>query len=203
MIDRVLQNLCQKPLIKIARLINIFFVANQITLLGFIFGLLMCFCIFFKLYLFAFFFLLLNRFSDGLDGAIARLNKPTAFGGYLDITCDFLIYSGFVFTFGLDSENTLYSLILIFTYIGTGTTFLARAAIVKDIEKAKGYEFDKIKINKNLFYTSGLIEGFETIIFMTICLIFPNYFKLFALFFSFLCCLTVVSRIYVCYKELN
>ena len=33
-------------------------------------------------------FILLNRVFDGLDGAIARINGPTEFGGYLDTICD-------------------------------------------------------------------------------------------------------------------
>ena len=38
--------------------------------------------------------ILLNRVMDGLDGAVARHAGATDFGGYLDIVCDFLFYSG-------------------------------------------------------------------------------------------------------------
>ena len=33
----------------------------------------------------------LSRLADGLDGAIARSRGKSDFGGYLDITCDFLL----------------------------------------------------------------------------------------------------------------
>lgn len=45
--------------------------------------------------------ILANRLSDGLDGAVARVRGPTDLGGYLDIVYDFLLYSGWAFTFVL------------------------------------------------------------------------------------------------------
>jgi len=36
----------------------------------------------------------LNRLVDGLDGAVARYSqRQTDFGGYLDIICDFIVYT--------------------------------------------------------------------------------------------------------------
>jgi phosphatidylglycerophosphate synthase len=36
--------------------------------------------------------ILASRIADGLDGAVARASQKTDFGGYLDITCDFILY---------------------------------------------------------------------------------------------------------------
>ena len=47
----------------------------------------------FNLYSAAIAVILVNRFSDGLDGAVARKRGLTSLGGYLDITCDFIFYS--------------------------------------------------------------------------------------------------------------
>ncbi|MEL7274379.1 MAG: hypothetical protein AAGK33_13200, partial [Pseudomonadota bacterium] len=39
--------------------------------------------------------------ADGLDGAVARATRKTDFGGYLDITCDFLFYGAIPLAFVL------------------------------------------------------------------------------------------------------
>ena len=136
MFDRQIQNFTQKPLIIIAKLFLKFLKPNQMTILGFILGFFMCILIFFQFYFAALALLLLNRFCDGLDGTMARLTTPTPLGGYLDIVSDFTIYSGFVLAFGFsNSSYTTLSMILLFLYIGTGTTFLAKAAIQTQLDK--------------------------------------------------------------------
>ena len=95
----------------------------------------MCAFIILDFYLYAFVALILNRLLDGLDGAMARLTAPTPFGGYIDIVFDFIIYGGFVLSFGLsDSVFLMSSCLLIFLYIGTSSTFLAYAAILKNYD---------------------------------------------------------------------
>ena len=63
--------------------------ANQITVFGFIIGLLVIPSLAFQAYGLALLFIAINRLCDGLDGAIARQTAPTDLGGYLDITLDF------------------------------------------------------------------------------------------------------------------
>ena len=200
MIDRLIQKNTQKPLKYFAKLFLKFISPNKMTLIGFGFGVLMCFSIIIDQYLIAIIFLFLNRLSDGLDGAMARLQTPTPLGGYLDIVLDFLIYGGFVLSFGItEQNNTLLSMVLLFCYIGTGSTFLARAAILPSLTNQNLNE----EIPKSFHYAVGLIEGTETIIFMVLCLLFPNLFIYFSLIFIILCLITIVFRIIVCYKELS
>ena len=49
--------------------------------------------------------LLINRMADGLDGAVARANVggrgKSDFGGYLDITCDFIFDGAIPLAFAL------------------------------------------------------------------------------------------------------
>ena len=45
--------------------------------------------------------LLAGRVADGLDGAVARAGKPSDFGGFLDIACDFLVYGAIPLAFVL------------------------------------------------------------------------------------------------------
>ncbi len=200
MFDRQIQKHTQRPLQYIAKLFLKFISPNQMTLIGFSFGVLMCLSIIIDQYLIAIIFLFLNRLSDGLDGAMARLQTPTPLGGYLDIVLDFLIYGGFVLSFGITEENnTFLSMILLFCYIGTGSTFLAKAAILPSLTNQNLNE----EIPKSFHYAVGLIEGTETIIFMFFCLLLPSLFTYLASIFILLCLITIVFRIIVFYKELN
>jgi len=200
MFDRQIQKFTQKPLQYIAKLFLKFISPNQMTFIGFSFGVLMCLFIIIDQYLFATIFLFLNRLSDGLDGTMARLQTPTPLGGYLDIVLDFLIYGGFVLSFGItEQNNTLLSMVLLFCYIGTGGTFLAKAAILPSLTNQNSNE----EIPKSFHYAVGLIEGTETIVFMVLCLLFPNLFIYFSFIFIILCLITIVFRIIVCYKELS
>jgi len=200
MFDRQIQKFTQKPLKYIAKLFLKFISPNQMTFIGFSFGVLMCLFIIIDQYLFATIFLFLNRLSDGLDGTMARLQTPTPLGGYLDIVLDFLIYGGFVLSFGItEQNNALLSMVLLFCYIGTGSTFLAKAAILPSLTNQNLNE----EIPKSFHYAVGLIEGTETIVFMVLCLLFPNLFIYFSFIFIILCLITIVFRIIVCYKELS
>jgi len=200
MFDRQIQKFTQKPLKYIAKLFLKFISPNQMTFIGFSFGVLMCLFIIIDQYLFATIFLFLNRLSDGLDGTMARLQTPTPLGGYLDIVLDFLIYGGFVLSFGItEQNNSLLSMVLLFCYIGTGSTFLAKAAILPSLTNQNLNE----EIPKSFHYAVGLIEGTETIVFMVLCLLFPNLFIYFSFIFIILCLITIVFRIIVCYKELS
>jgi phosphatidylglycerophosphate synthase len=200
MFDRQIQKYTQKPLQYIAKLFLKFISPNHMTLIGFSFGVLMCLSIIIDQYLIAIIFLFLNRLSDGLDGIMARLQTPTSLGGYLDIVLDFLIYGGFVLSFGItEQNNTLLSMILLFCYIGTGSTFLAKAAILPSLTNQNLNE----EIPKSFHYAVGLVEGTETMVFMALCLLFPSLFIYFSLIFIILCLITIVFRIIVCYKELS
>ena len=200
MFDRQIQKYTQRPLQYIAKLFLKFISPNQMTLIGFSFGILMCLTIIIDQYLIAIIFLFLNRLSDGLDGAMARLQTPTPLGGYLDIVLDFLIYGGFVLSFGItEQNNTFLSMILLFCYIGTGSTFLAKAAILPSLTNQNLNE----EIPKSFHYAVGLVEGTETIIFMFLCLLFPSLFIYLASIFILLCLITIVFRIIVFYRELN
>ena len=200
MFDRQIQKYTQKPLQYIAKLFLKFISPNHMTLIGFSFGILMCLTIIIDQYLIAIIFLFLNRLSDGLDGSMARLQTPTPLGGYLDIVLDFLIYGGFVLSFGItEQNNTFLSMILLFCYIGTGSTFLAKAAILPSLTNQNLNE----EIPKSFHYAVGLVEGTETIIFMFLCLLFPSLFIYLASIFILLCLITIVFRIIVFYRELN
>ena len=203
MLDKVIQPYTQPFLKIISKILIKFITPNQVSFIGFIIGLLMCILIFFDFYIFALLALVTNRFMDGLDGTMARLTTPTRFGGYIDIVFDFIIYAAFILSFGLkDSSNLLASCLLLFFYIGTGSTFLAYAATLKNYNPLLNEPYRE-EINKSIYYASGLVEGFETIIFMILCLLIPQYYNFLVVLFSVLCLITIIGRLIVSYKKFS
>lgn len=131
-----------------------------------------------------------NRLLDGLDGAVARVHGPTDFGGYLDIVADFAFYVAVPVGFGVaDPANALPALILVASFVLTGTSFLAFAAIA-----AKRGETTTAHGRKSFFYSTGLVEGGETIaVFVAMC-VWPAAFAAIAYGYALLCVLTVAQR---------
>jgi len=133
---------------------------------------------------------LLNRLFDGLDGAVARVRAPTDLGGYLDIVADFAFYVAVPVGFGIaDPANALPALVLVASFVLTGTSFLAFAVIA-----AKRGAETVAHGRKSFFYSTGLAEGGETIaLFVAMCL-WPAAFGVLAYAYAVLCLLTVGQR---------
>jgi phosphatidylglycerophosphate synthase len=202
MFDRSIQRLIQKPLSFLGKILLKTLQPNQITFIGFFFGILMCFLIFIHSYFLAILFLFLNRLCDGLDGVMARQTSPSPLGAYLDIILDFIIYAAFVLVFSLENQiNLLTGVFLLFTYICTGTTFLTQAIIQPQLDYSQQQDNTEDGIPKSFIYASGLIEGTETIFFMFLCLIMPKAFPILGFLFSVLCLITAIARVIIFYKK--
>jgi len=136
--------------------------------------------------------ILFSRFCDGLDWSVARLSGPTDRGAFLDISLDFLFYAWIPLSFAIyDSQNALAASFLIFSFIGTGTSFLSYAAIAEK----RGIEASDKGV-KGIYYLGGLTEGTETIIFLIACCIWSQYFTTMAVIFASLCLITTALRVY-------
>jgi phosphatidylglycerophosphate synthase len=169
--------------------------ANALTLFGAATGLAAGLAITQNSFVLALALIIANRIIDGLDGAVARINGPTEFGGYLDSLADFLFYVSVPVAFGLaHSANQIAALILVACFTLTAVSFLALAAIAARRGSESAYE------PKAFIYSTGIMEGGETIaFFITFCLL-PIYFPTLALVFSGLCVLTVGQRIILAAK---
>ena len=165
---------------------------NQMTIAGFIVGVLGALVLMFHFYLPALVLILLSRIMDGLDGAIARESRQESdFGGYLDIVLDMIFYSAVIFAFALGHpDQAIYAAFLIFSFIGTGSSFLAYAILAE-----KRGEKTEVNGKKSFFHIGGLAEGTETILVLCLICLFPQHFYLFALLFGMMCWLTTMSRI--------
>ena len=191
MLDAPLRRVIDPPLDAVGRRLAVAGVgADAVTLAGFAVGLLAIPLLARESYGLALVAIAVNRLADGLDGAVARRRGPTDLGGYLDIVCDFLFYAGVVFGFALARpENALPAAFLVFSFVGTGSSFLAFAVLA-----AKRGLASTARGRKSFYYLGGLTEGRETILlFVAFCLL-PDAFPPLAWGFGALCWITTVSR---------
>ena len=124
----------------------------------------------------------------------------TDLGGFLDIVLDFLIYAAVPFAFALadPAANALPAAFLIFSFMGTGSSFLAYA-----IMAAKRGIATELRGRKSLYYLGGLTEGTETIVAFVLACLWPAWFPLIAWTFGALCWLTTATRIVVAVQTLR
>ena len=193
MLDRYALPLLTPFLYRIARRLDALGVkSDQITLGGFVIGLLALPALAWEHYGLALLLIILNRLADGLDGIVARMNQPTEAGAYLDIVLDFIFYSGVVcgFAWANPVANALPAATLIFAFMGTGSSFLAFAIMAERLGlRSLSYP------GKGFYYLGGLTEGFETIAFLVAFCLFPAWFPQLAYSFAALCFVTTITRV--------
>jgi phosphatidylglycerophosphate synthase len=192
MFDAAARKIIDPPLNSLGRFLTRHGVsANMVTLAGYVPACLVLIILYYEIYYVALFCIVLNRFLDGLDGAVARQSHVSDLGGFLDIVGDFIFYSAVPFGFALarPEDNALASAFLIFSFIGTGSSFLSYAIVA-----AKRGLTTQIQGRKSFYYLGGLTEGTETIVFFILCCFFPDYFAVLAWGFGALCWVTTMTR---------
>ena len=167
--------------------------ADAVTLAGFAIGLAGAAAIAWQQPLPGLALLALGRLCDGLDGAVARLTKPTDRGAFLDITLDFLFYASVPLAFALadPAANALAAAVLLAAFIGTGSSFLAFAVLAE----RRGLHSSAYP-SKGLYYLGGLTEGSETLTCFALMCLWPAHFAALACGFAALCVLTIAMRLY-------
>lgn len=201
MLDARLRRLIDPPLERLSgALARTGLSANAATLVGFALGLCALAAIAQEAYLTGLGLILFNRLLDGLDGALARRQGATDLGGFLDIVLDFIFYAGVPFAFALaDPEaNGLAAAFLVFSFVGTGSSFLAYA-----IMAAKRGVSTELRGSKSIYYLGGLTEGTETIAAFVLCCLFPAFFPVIAWAFGALCWLTTATRLAIAWQTLR
>ena len=141
--------------------------------------------------------LLAGRIADGLDGAVARASAETDFGGYLDIVCDFLFYGAIPFAFILadTAANAAAGAFLLLTFYVNGTTFLGYAVLA-----ARAGMETRDRGEKSLYFTAGLLEGTETVLFFALLVLAPGWFAPLAWTFGALCLITAGARVLLAWR---
>ena len=201
MLDNILLKQTKPILSHLASIaIKIGISANTASIIGFIFGIISACLVGFGYFFLALIFFIINRIFDGLDGAIARKQHPTYRGAFLDIVFDFIIYSSIPFAFAIyNKDYSFVACFLIFSFIGTGTSFLTYGIIHAQIQKQN----KETNAEKSFYYLGGLIEGSETLFFIILILLFPSFFTHIGVLFGCLCWFTTISRIRAGWRDFS
>lgn len=182
--------------------------ANQLSLIGLNLGLISAFIIYLSgifvdmvllLIIISIIIMIFSFLFDLFDGAIARLDKPTVFGGIFDIFCDRTVEVFIIIALiSTDPVNLMWpGLFLLGAIIICITMFLLVGAAVNS------EDLDEVK--KVIYYRKGLMERSETFLFLLFITIFyfgPWRFILFWTF-AFLVFLTAFLRLKDAYKLLK
>lgn len=177
--------------------------ANQLTIVGLIFGLISALFIylssvfeelFIEFIVLSIVFTIISFFIDTLDGSVARFEGTTIFGGILDIFCDRLVEITIIIAIVATNPTNLiwpgmYSLGAIILCI---SMFLIVGGIIN--------RDDLDKKSKVIVYQGGLMERSETFFFLlAIILLVPLRFVILWIF-AILVFLTALLRLREAYK---
>ena len=193
MLDRLVQQALRPVMKQAARgLVRLGVGADAISVTGFAIGMAAAGAIAFQQYTAGLALMLLSRLLDGLDGAVARATAPTDRGGFLDITLDFLFYAAIPLAFAIadPTANALPAAVLLASFIGTGSSFLAFATIAE-----KRGLTDTALPGKSFYFLGGLTEATETIAAFAAMCLWPLWFAPIAYGFAALCGITIALRI--------
>jgi len=174
--------------------------ADQVTIASFFIGLGVLPALYFHCYGWALFCIVVNRIGDGIDGALARMTQVSDGGGFLDIVLDFIFYASVVLGFALadPEQNGLAAVLLLFSFVGTGSSFLAFAIMAEK----RGLE-NIVYVHKGIYYLEGLTEATETITCFVLFCLFPMFFPVIATVFAVLCLVTTTTRVVGGYYSLK
>jgi len=192
MLDTVMRPLINRPLNGAGRMLARHGItANAVTIVGLLIGLLAAVAIATQYFVAAFALIVVNRIADGLDGAVARAFAPTDRGGYLDIVVDYVFYGSVPLAFAVadPAQNALPAAALLAGFCLTCASFLTFAAIAAK----RGLETEAHG-RKSFFYSTGLVEGTETIAFFLLMAALPAWFPALAWVFAALCVFTAIQR---------
>lgn len=165
--------------------------ADHISIAGFVLGALAIPSLIMGSHVLALIFLALNRLADGLDGELARASSPSDRGAFLDVALDFVFYALFPLGFALADpvNNALAAAVLITTFVGTGSSFLAFATVAA-LRGQTAADYPA----KGIYYLGGLTEGAETIAVFTLMCLVPVAFPILAYLFALACAFTTGLR---------
>jgi len=192
MLDTVMRPLINRPLNSAGRFLARRGVgANVVTFTGLVVGLLAALAIASGQFAVAFALIVANRVIDGLDGAVARASTPTDRGGYLDIVVDYVFYASVPLAFAIidPEQNAIPAAFLLAGFCLTCSSFLTFATIAAKRGLQTGAHGEK-----SFFYSTGIVEGTETILFFLAMAAMPQWFPILAWVFAALCVLTAIQR---------
>jgi len=177
--------------------------ANQLTIIGLIFGLIGSVLIYLSSLLEDFLiimiissvsFVSISFFFDTIDGSVARYEGPTTFGGILDIFCDRLVEISIIISLvASDSLNLIWAGMFSLAAI---ILCISMFLIVGGITKRDSIE----NTSKVISYQTGLMERSETFLFFLAMIILIPWRLILLWIFSVLVFTTAILRLIKAHK---
>lgn len=191
MFDAIIRPYINKPLAAAAKVAARFGIsADAATALGFGFGLTAAALVAAQFYWPALAVLLLSRFFDGLDGAIARQTQATDLGWFLDLVLDYVLTAAVVFAFALADEerNSLAAAFLVTSLFVPAVTSLAFMLVAAK----RGHRPSEGGVTAHLGSLAG--PGEVVLALSSMCAL-PAWFAVIAVVFGVLCWVAGGARI--------
>ena len=172
--------------------------ANQLTIIGLIFGIIGSFLIYLSSLLEDFLiimiissvsFVSISFIFDTIDGSVARYEGPTTFGGILDIFCDRLVEISIIIS--LVASDSLKLIWAGMCSLAAIILCISMFLIVGSIIKENGVE----STPKVIAYQTGLMERSETFIFFLAMIILIPWRLILLWIFSALVFTTAILRL--------
>jgi len=146
--------------------------ANWVSWAGFGIGVFAVNFLAMEMYGWALFAIVLNRFCDGIDGAIARSTKVTNFGVFLDAALDYIFYGGVIWGFALaDGGNAAAACFLMFGFAAAACAMLAYSVVAYKINSRQ-----ELNLDNSPFYLGGIAQGSETFVVLVVLCLVPGWF---------------------------
>ena len=172
--------------------------ANQLTIIGLIFGLIGSFFVYLSSLTEDFLIIMvissvsivsISFFFDTIDGSVARYEGPTTFGGILDIFCDRLVEISIIISIvASDALNLIWAGMFSLAAI---ILCISMFLIVGGINKRNSVE----NTSKVITYQTGLMERSETFLFFLAMIILIPWRLMLLWIFSALVFTTAILRL--------
>ncbi|CAD6565076.1 MAG: hypothetical protein TREMPRED_000802 [Tremellales sp. Tagirdzhanova-0007] len=216
MLDLALRPVKETILLPLVRLIPSTISPDTLTYTGFLIGLSIPLFSALSHSYFALFAWIINRLLDGLDGTVARQRRTQSkWGGYIDIVCDFTVRSRHVSpaVMGLMSLKQVYSLIPIGVALcplspPSEKTQLPLSLLLASFHVNNVILFylssalppSKVDEMTSLRMVPAIIEGSESLVFLTVMILLPRRFCLIASTMAVAVGVNVVQRSVLAYS---
>ncbi len=171
------------------------FTATQITLGGFVVGVLASFCAGMQAYGIGLILMLANRASDVLDDAVADAGTRTAFGTYMNAITNIVFFGLVIFMFGIGQGQGTAAAFVIFSFMSMTATHYASIILGNDQKPQTA--------GKVSFAPGSVVEGTEITIYLALIFLLPGMFAPISMLFGLLCWVTAFGRIFATMQELK
>lgn len=173
-------------------LLKIGLTANHVTLISFAIGASTGVLIYFEFFWWAVIALWVSGYLDAVDGTMARLTKPSAWGTVLDVSLDRLVEISVILGLAFLFPEVMWALLLLsVSIIFAMTVFLTAGAVTEN------------KGNKSFHYPTGLAERTEGFILFTLMILWNEMLLWITLLFLVVEVFTVLQRLFAARKLLK